>query len=92
MSHDMRFLDPERVHKTGTVAGKQARRVRDIGLVAPAQAALIINQDLIVLGKRGHLKDAPGGEADTRAGDAHQRVALAVQFVVEIDVIDFDFA
>ena len=45
-----------------------------------------------MLGKLRHLKDPPWGAANAGAGDQHQRIPLAVDFVVEIYVVDFDFA
>src|SRR5688572_329688 len=51
---------------------------------------MIVDQHLIVLGKLRHLKYAPRGEADAGTGHENQRISLAVEFVVEIDVVDFD--
>src|SRR3989304_5858703 len=36
--------------------------------------------------------DAPGCQADAGAGDEHQRITLAVKLVVEVNVVDFNFA
>src|SRR5882757_9915069 len=52
---------------------------------------MIVDQDLIVLRKLRHLRDAPRREADTGAGHQHQRLAHAIKFIIQIDVVDFDF-
>src|SRR5688500_19664890 len=60
-----------------------------IRLVAPSQAAMIVDQNLIVLGELRHLRDTPRRQAYARAGHQYERIALAVEFVVQIDVVDF---
>ncbi len=92
MAHHVGFLDAQRIHQTDAVFGKKPGCVVHVRFVAPAQAAMIIDQNLIVLGKLRHLRDPPGGETDAGAGDQHQRIALPVKLVVEIYVVDFDFA
>jgi hypothetical protein len=41
----------------------------DVRFVTPSQSPMVINKNLIVLGKLRHLKDPPRGKADARAGD-----------------------
>ena len=53
---------------------------------------MIIDEHLIMFGKLRHLKNAPRSEAYACARDENQRIALAVQFVIEVNVIDFNFA
>ena len=52
---------------------------------------MIVDHDLIMLGELRHLRDAPRRETDAGAGNQHQRIALTVDFVVQINVVDFDF-
>jgi hypothetical protein len=52
---------------------------------------MVIDKNLIVLGKLRHLKDPPGGETDAGTGDQNQGISLPVKLVIEIYVIDFDF-
>src|SRR4026208_1150531 len=63
-----------------------------IRLVAPAQAAMIVDQNLIALGKLRHLRHAPGRQANAGAGDQDQWVARAGEVIIQIDVVHFDFA
>ena len=63
-----------------------------IGFVTSAQPPMIIDEYLIMFCKLRHLKDAPRSETDACARDKHQRISLAVQLVIEVDVINFDFA
>jgi hypothetical protein len=91
MAHQVGFWYAERVHQAGTVFGEQFGRVVYVGFVAPPQAAMIVDHHLIMLGELRHLRDPPRRQADAGAGDQHERIALAVDFIIEIDVVDFDF-
>ena len=48
---------------------------------------MVVDQNLIIFGELRHLKDAPGRTTDPRASDENKGVALAVELIVDIDIV-----
>src|SRR4029077_3699224 len=90
--HHVGFLDAERVHQTYAILGEQTSGIVDVRFVTSSQSPMVIDKDLIVLGKLRYLKNTPGGQANAGAGHQNQGISLAVKLVIEIHVIDFNFA
>src|SRR5687767_5650095 len=53
---------------------------------------MIVNQHLIVFGELRHLSDTPRRQADTGTGNQHQRIALTIKLIVEVDAVDIHLA
>jgi hypothetical protein len=88
----MGLPDAQSVHQSNAVFGKKPGGIVHVRLIAPSQPPVIIDQDLIVLGKLWHLKNPPGGQANARSRDENQRVALSIELVIKVNVIHFDFS
>jgi hypothetical protein len=82
MAHDVRLFDAQRIHQAGAVFSKKPGRVVNVGFIAAAQTAMVVNQNLVVLGKLRHLSDAPRRQADARSGNQHQRISLAIKLII----------
>src|SRR5512147_1614779 len=92
MTQHMRPRDAEGIHQTSAILGEQFSGIGHVRLVTTAQTAMIVDHHLIVLGELRHLRYAPRRAADPCAGDEYQRIPLAVNLIVEIDVVDLDLA
>ena len=92
MAHHVGLFYAERIHQSDAILGEQPGGVMHIRLVAAAKAAMIVNQHLIMLGKFRHLRNTPGRQTDAGAGNQHERIAFTIEFIIQIDVVNFDFA
>jgi hypothetical protein len=78
------LLDLERVHQRGGVVGHVRDRVRGGGLRAAARVAVVEDDDLKLAGQRRNLRERPKGGVVSDPHHQHQRLPLAVHFVVEL--------
>jgi hypothetical protein len=69
VAHHMGFLDAESAHKPDAVFGKEPGGIVYVRFIAPPQPSMVVDKNLIVLGKLRNLKDAPRSQTNPRAGD-----------------------
>jgi len=82
-------LDPQGIHETGAVLGEEPGGIRHVGLIAPPQTPVVIDEDLKVFGEFRNLKDSPGGAAYAGPRDENKWVALAAKLIIEMDIVHF---
>ena len=91
MADDDRTLRVEMVHQRDYVFGKHRRRVIDGWFARLARTPIVVNNDAVIAGEFLDLIDLPNFPVASRFTEKHHRPPLTVFFVVDLNVIQFNF-